>query len=84
MGTAILVDWPALAKQNISPSTKLRCSAVDQPFGEAVRTTLNSLGLTIVVINKNTLLLTTPEKATGRKEIEFLRLQKFVGAGKKL
>lgn len=58
-GLTILIDWEALAKAGLQPSSQIRCSVVQRPLGEALTATLGELGLTWIAIDDRTIQITT-------------------------
>ena len=70
----ILVDWMALATQEISRQAEATLVAKNLSLSEALDALLLPLGLAYRVIDANTLEITTAEVANARLELEFYRV----------
>jgi hypothetical protein len=70
-GLTILVDWSSTQGVNIAPDSKIACSAIQAPFGEALTSVLEPLGMTWRVVDGGTLELIEVGEASRRLEVEF-------------
>jgi hypothetical protein len=70
-GLTILVDWTQLATEELSPSAAIACSAVDQPWTEALDEIFEPLGLAWWAVNGQTIQITTQDALDSIERIEF-------------
>ena len=74
LGVAVLVDWPALAEQRLTPTARLTASAAGQPWSEALDAVLNPLGLAWRAVDAGTIEITTSDKIAREPEVWVYRL----------
>jgi hypothetical protein len=74
LGLAVLVDWPALARERLTPQTRIAAGATDQPWAEALDAVLTPLGLAWRAIDARTIEITSLEKDRLQPETAFYRL----------
>jgi hypothetical protein len=77
-GVTVLVDWSALAEQELGPATSVACSIVDRPWSEALDTILTPLGLTWWAVDDRTIQITTRDAGSRVQQIEFYPVAKNV------
>lgn len=75
LGLAVLVDWPSLAKLDLRPQSRLRCSATEQSWSQALDEVLTPLGLAWRAVDGRTLQITTIDETNERTELAFYPLQ---------
>jgi hypothetical protein len=87
-GVTMLVDWGSLGDEQLTPSTPLTCSAVDQPWHAALDQILEPLGLAWWAVDGSTIELSTQDALEGIQRTEFLvvppAVQEKFGGGPKL
>jgi hypothetical protein len=71
---AVLVDWPALVDERLSPQTRIACSATDKPWADAMDAVLHPLGLGWRAADRRTIELTSAVKASVEPQLELYRL----------
>jgi hypothetical protein len=71
---AVLVDWPALAEQRLSPQTRIAASAIDRPWSAALDDVLAPLGLGWRPAGAKTIQITTLAKVHTEPQLELFRL----------
>lgn len=74
LGVAVLVDWPALAEQRLWPQTRVTATATARPWGEAIDSVLEPLGLGWRAVDGTTIEITSREKVEHEPTVEFYRL----------
>jgi hypothetical protein len=84
-GVTILVDWSALAKEELGPSTPIACSSIARPWHEALEGILKPLGLAWWAVDGATIQITSRRAADAIQRLEFYDvpdsfLNKFAGA----
>jgi len=77
-GVTVLVDWPALAEQELGPATPVACSIVDRPWHEALDTILPPVGLSWWAVDAETIQITSGDAANRLQQIEFYPVAKRV------
>jgi hypothetical protein len=70
-GVTILVDWTALAKEELAPSTPIACSAINRPWDAALDSVLEPLGLAWWAVDAETIQITSHAALAGIERIEF-------------
>jgi hypothetical protein len=71
---AVLVDWPALAEDRLWPQTRIAASAIDKPWGEAIDSVLEPLGLGWRPAGARAIQITTLGKVRTEPVVELYRL----------
>jgi len=71
---SIVVDWRSLAPLGITPGTRITCSAVDRPFGEALTEQLARYDLAWRAVDRSTLEILSRADAARRFDVGFQRL----------
>jgi len=80
-GVTVLVDWENISKEGWTPQTLIP-SSIDEPTaGDTVKQLAQSMSLSLVAVDQNTLLLTTVNKAASAGDIEVYSVAKLL-AGK--
>jgi hypothetical protein len=74
MQVAVLIDWPVLADFRLSPHTRIACSAAGKPWHAALDENLAPLGLAWRPVGKQTIEITSMEKASTAPLVEVYRL----------
>lgn len=59
LGIAVLVDWPALAQERLSPGTRVTAAALNQRWDEALTAALEPLGLGWRIVDSGTIEVST-------------------------
>lgn len=72
-GVTILVDWEALAKEELAPATPIACSAVNRPWDAALDAVLEPLGLAWWAVDGETIQITSAAKLGALEQIEFYK-----------
>jgi hypothetical protein len=70
-GVTILVDWAALAKEELAPATPIACSAVNRPWDAALDSVLEPLGLAWWAVDGETIQITSHTALAQIEPIEF-------------
>jgi hypothetical protein len=70
-GVTMLVNWEALAKEELAPGTPIACSAINRPWDAALDAVLEPLGLTWWAIDGQTIQITSRDKLASLGQIEF-------------
>ncbi|MEX2026845.1 MAG: hypothetical protein WEH44_06080 [Pirellulaceae bacterium] len=70
-GATVLVDWPALAELNLDPQSQLMCSAIDARWDAAIDGILESLELTCIAVDPQTIWVTSRTAAAELKSVQF-------------
>lgn len=70
-GVIVLVDWSSLASEELVPSTPMACSAVDQPWGDALDQILEPLELVWWAVDGRTIQITTRGALADIRRTEF-------------
>jgi hypothetical protein len=74
LDVALLIDWPAISAERLWPETRIACSAANQPWGEAMDSVLEPLGLSWRAVDGRTIQITTREKVRCEPQVEIYRV----------
>ncbi len=80
-GVTILVDWQALAKEELAPATPIACSAINRPWDAALDAVLEPLGLAWWAIDGETIQITSRSALGQLERIEFYPVPKGQKSG---
>jgi hypothetical protein len=75
-GVTILVDWEALAKEELAPGTPIACSAINRPWDVAFDAVLEPLGLAWWAVDGETIQITSQAALGQIERIEFYAMPK--------
>jgi hypothetical protein len=75
MGAAVLVDWPALAEQRLTPHSRVTASVVNQPWTDALAAVLEPLGLGWRTVDSRTIEITSLATLRTQPVLELYRLE---------
>jgi hypothetical protein len=75
-GVTILVDWSALAQEELAPATPIACSAINRPWEEALDAVLEPLGLAWWAVDGETIQITSRAGLDQLQRIEFYGVPK--------
>jgi hypothetical protein len=70
-GVTILVDWEALAKEELAPATPIACSVINRPWDAALDAVLEPLGLAWWAVDGETIQITSKTALGQMERIEF-------------
>jgi hypothetical protein len=73
-GITVLVDWNALAREELVPSTPIACATIAKPWKEALDAVLSPIGLSWRIVDGQTIQITTPQALRELRQIEFYSL----------
>lgn len=74
LGVAVLVDWPALAKLQLSPQTRIACGVADESWSNSLDTVLEPLGLDWRVLDGPAVQITTSETTRTEPQVQIYRV----------
>lgn len=80
-GVTVLVDWENVSKQGWNPQTFVPGNIDEPTTGDLIKQLAQSMGLSVIVINQETLMLTTIQEAANARDIEVYPVAKLL-AGK--
>ncbi len=74
LGVAVLVDWPALAQERLSPGTRVTAAALNQRWDEALSAALAPLGLGWSIVDSGTIEVSTRRAIEGEPRLKLYRV----------
>ena len=80
-GVTVIVDWENLSKQDWNPLTLIPGNIDEPTAGDTLRQLAQSMNLSVVAVDSDTVLLTTPDQAAIARDIEVYPVAKLL-AGK--
>ncbi|MCG8451083.1 MAG: STN domain-containing protein, partial [Pirellulales bacterium] len=80
LGVPLLVDWPALADQQLWPQTRIACAIADEPWRQALDQVLTPLGLDWRAAPGRSIEITTAEKNKSELQLDLFLLRGDVDA----
>ena len=75
LGVPILIDWPALADEQLGPQTRIACAIADSPWSEALDRVLGALGLSWRAVPGKMLEITTASIVENELQLDVFALQ---------
>ena len=75
IGVSLLIDWPALAKAEVWPTTTIACAIIDQPWSIALEKILEPLGLGWRATASGAIEITSAEKVQNELQLEIYPLR---------
>ena len=77
LGVAVLVDWPSLLAEGVSPRLQIACAVKGEPWHQALDTVLDPLGLGWRPVDKDTIEITTSQVIHEQPQLKFYSLDTY-------
>ena len=79
LGVPILIDWPALANEQLWPQTRIACAIAGEPWSQALDRVLAPLGLSWRAVPGNMVEITSTEKVDFQLQLDLFPLRGDAG-----